>query len=532
MSHAHVRTGYLVVALTAAAALVGAATVSAQGTTTTKAGTIAAAKAAVSAHPNRFGFGPGQQLKTLAVYDSPQGATIRFERSYRGLPMFGGQLIIHLTPSGAYRYANGQRVAAMPASISPAVAASTATASVTAKIGYPVATRSASLAVYATPHSARLAWQVNTADASGLRGDVSYVSATSGRQLATWPTVDNDNGIGKTLYSGRVKLKDVKQGKKDYILQDKLPRQPADLRCPQQLFGRQRDDLRGSQQQVGQLHVVRPRVGWSGCGVRPLQHLGLLPEFSLRPARHRPTTAARQRNSFVHYCSNYTTNANWSDSCFCMIFGDRQRCASGWGPLVTIDVGGHEMTHGVIETADVPELIYSGESGGLNESTSDVMGTQVEWYANSAKDVPDYMIGEEFFLNFDPETHYLRRMDHPSLDGPSKDCWYSGVGGVDVHYSSGVGNHLFYLLSEGSGAKTINGLAYDSPTCNASTVVGIGHDKAAAIWYKALTEQWVPTTSYHDARVGMLQAATDLYGAGSTEYNAVDTAWAAVGVTP
>ena len=160
------------------------------------------------------------------------------------------------------------------------------------------------------------------------------------------------------------------------------------------------------------------------------------------------------------------------------------------------------------------------------------MGTEVEWYANNKKDVPDYVIGEEIFRRYNPATNYIRRMDKPSMDGASKDCWYNGVGDVDVHYSSGVGNHLFYLLSEGSGAKTINGIKYDSPTCNGKTIKGIGHEKAAAIWYKALTEQWVSTTNYHQARDGILKAAKDLYGKNSTEYKTADAAWAAVSVTP
>jgi zinc metalloprotease ZmpA len=120
---------------------------------------------------------------------------------------------------------------------------------------------------------------------------------------------------------------------------------------------------------------------------------------------------------------------------------------------------------------------------------------------------------------------YIRRMDDPHLDGASADCWFNGVGNLNVHYSSGVGNHFFYLLSEGLGAKTINGIAYNSPTCNGSTIKGIGHDKAAAIWYKALTEQWVSTTNYHNARVGTLNAAKDLFGVGSVEYKRVNRAW-------
>ncbi len=101
---------------------------------------------------------------------------------------------------------------------------------------------------------------------------------------------------------------------------------------------------------------------------------------------------------------------------------------------------------------------------------------------------------------------------------------------MDVHYSSGVANHYFYLLSEGSGAKTINGIAYNSPTCNGSTVTGIGHDAAAKIWYRALTVYMTSSTNYAGARVANVNAATDLYGAASSQVAAVKAAWSAVSV--
>jgi Zn-dependent metalloprotease len=78
-------------------------------------------------------------------------------------------------------------------------------------------------------------------------------------------------------------------------------------------------------------------------------------------------------------------------------------------------------------------------------------------------------------------------MDQPSKDGVSKDCWSSTLGALNPHYSSGPLNHWFYLASEGSGAKTINGISYNSPTCNGSTVTPIGRDKAEKIWYRTLS---------------------------------------------
>ena len=91
-------------------------------------------------------------------------------------------------------------------------------------------------------------------------------------------------------------------------------------------------------------------------------------------------------------------------------------------------------------------------------------------------------------------------MDKPSKDGASQDCWSTSLGSLDPHYSSGSANHLFYLASEGTGAKTINGVTYNSPTCNGSTVTGIGRDKAAKIWYRALSTYLTSSSNYAAAR--------------------------------
>jgi Zn-dependent metalloprotease len=206
-----------------------------------------------------------------------------------------------------------------------------------------------------------------------------------------------------------------------------------------------------------------------------------------------------------------------------MTYGDG---ASNTHPLTELDVAGHEMSHGVTE--NTAGLTYAGESGGLNEATSDIFGTMVEFYASNANDPGDYLIGEEFDL----AKHLgFRRMDDPSSDGSSASCWSPTVGSLDVHYSSGVGNHFFYLLAEGSGAKTIGGVAHTSTTCNGSTVTGIGRDAAGAIWYRALTVYMTSSTNYSGARQASIKAADDLYGAGSAQSDAVAAAWSGVDVS-
>jgi Zn-dependent metalloprotease len=228
--------------------------------------------------------------------------------------------------------------------------------------------------------------------------------------------------------------------------------------------------------------------------------------------------AGRKTYSRVHYGSSYE-NAFWSDSCFCMTYGDGK---TTFYPLVSIDVAGHEMSHGVMSKE--ANLTYSGESGGLNESSSDIFGTLVEFHANNAKDTPDWWIGERIYRSNWSGTTYtqtkaLRYMDDPHKDGASPACWSSGLGSLDVHYSSGPNNHMFYLLAHGGKSK-----------CTGAELAGISNDKAARIWYKAISDFMIASTNYAGARTACLSAATALYGSLSAEYSAVAAAYSAIGV--
>ena len=221
--------------------------------------------------------------------------------------------------------------------------------------------------------------------------------------------------------------------------------------------------------------------------------------------------------SRVHYGNAYV-NAFWDGSR--MTYGDGENNES---PLVSLDVAGHEMAHGVTE--HTAGLDYTGDAGGLNEATSDIFGTMVEFYAANGEDPGDYDIGEQIDIFGDGSP--LRYMYEPSRDGSSYDCWDDSVPGSDPHYSSGVGNHFFFLLSEGSGQTEYG----NSPTCDGSTVTGIGRDAAAQIWFTALSQYMTSTETYSEARAHTVQAATDLYGADSAEVQAVEAAWTAVSVS-
>lgn len=218
--------------------------------------------------------------------------------------------------------------------------------------------------------------------------------------------------------------------------------------------------------------------------------------------------------STTSYSRNYV-NAYWDTTNLWIVYGDGDGVNAS--SLTTLDVAGHELTHGVTQYS--ANLTYAGESGGINESVSDVFGALVE-RSLLGESAATWTVAEETWT---PATagDALRYLDDPALDGASYDYYVAGIGSADVHYSSGVGNLAFYLLSEGG----------THPRGKSTTVVaGIGADAAAAIWYLALTQYMTSGTDYLGARTATLNAAAQLHGAGSVEHAQVAAAWTAVGV--
>jgi bacillolysin len=208
--------------------------------------------------------------------------------------------------------------------------------------------------------------------------------------------------------------------------------------------------------------------------------------------------------STVHYKTNYN-NAGWTGTQ--MIYGDGDGVQ--FAPLSgSLDVIGHEMTHGVDEYE--ANLVYQDQSGALNESLSDTFGAFIEFYAEGPTN-GDWLLGEDVTT---PKISgdALRSISDPTRYGdPAHMSNYlyttSDYGGV--HTNSGIPNKASYLI-----------------TTNPS----IGLEKAEKIYYRALTMYLTSTSNFHDARVALAQSAEDLYGAGGDEYNAVISAWNAVGV--
>ncbi|MEV6552201.1 M4 family metallopeptidase [Streptomyces sp. NPDC051597] len=500
---------------------------------------VQAANSAVTAHAAALAVTAAQGTSVRDVITDADGSRhVRYDRTYRGLPVLGGDFVVHLAPSGAYRgadraVANDLSVPTVTPALSAPRAAGLASAEVrAAHPGLKGLTAKPQLVVDALHGAPRLAWRTQTAGRDSQGNPVARVvltDARTGAAIDAWDSIETATGDGQSLYSGTVALETTLSGT-TYQLKDPTrgntytgdAQNKTDLcffgicfvRAPAVLFTDADNHWGNGTTTDRATAAVDAQYGTNTTW------------DYYKNVHGRNGIAGDGKGSYnrVHYGSNYN-NAFWDDSCFCMTYGDGD--GTTFGPLVALDVAGHEMSHGV--TSKTAALTYSGESGGLNEATSDIMGTMVEWYAGNSADQGDYLIGEKIVKpGFGKPA--LRFMDKPSTDTKSADCWYSGVGNLDVHYSSGVANHFAYLLSEGSGAKVINGVSYNSPTCNGSTVSGIGHDKVGKIWYRALTVYMTSSTNYAAARTATLNAAKDLYGSGSAEQNAVAAAWSAVAV--
>ncbi|MBX2813110.1 MAG: M4 family metallopeptidase [Myxococcales bacterium] len=222
-------------------------------------------------------------------------------------------------------------------------------------------------------------------------------------------------------------------------------------------------------------------------------------------------------------------NAFWYQDVIHIGHGDNQT----FGRLSTIDIIGHELAHGITEKS--AGLIYRGESGGLNESYSDIIGTLFEWWHTQSADPEtsnvhpfDWRLGEDTFTPHGSDDDALRFMDDPLADGRSLDHFDNYQENIDVHYSSGIQNHAFYLSVEGGqhrlGGHTIGLKAHYSGDMERAM------RSAGQIWMHALQHYLQPASTFRDARRATLQSANDIFAEDQRTSQIISEAWDAVGV--
>ncbi|MFF4341846.1 M4 family metallopeptidase [Kitasatospora sp. NPDC001540] len=478
-----------------------------------------------------LGLGPDERLLPKDVLVDNDGARhVRYDRTYRGLPVIGGDLVVHYGANGKATSTTWAHQGAIKvAGVTPKLSGQDASAAAVRSAKHVKQARTTNLdtsqlVVWAVGKVPVLAYR-NTVTGAGEAGansrEAVLLDAASGAVLDQYEVNQTVSGTGNGVNVGQVTI-ETSQGGSGYTLTDALHGSTIVY-----------DSYNSPQSNPAQnaRTFSKSTNSWGNGSTSSRESAAVDASYGLAKTwdfykntfnRSGIRNDGRGAPAYVHV-DNQLLNAFYDDSCFCMSFGDGSS-QNGNTPLTALDVSGHEMSHGV--TAATANLNYSGESGGLNEATSDIFGTMVEFYANNSTDPGDYYIGEKLRMG----NGYLRRMDNPAADGSSLSCYSSRAGQVDVHYSSGIANHFFYLTAEGTGAKTIGGLPHNGTPCNGDTFNGIGKDKAAAVWYRALSTYMTSTTTYSAARTATLQAAADLYGANSQERYIVSKAWAAVSI--
>ncbi|ATL25591.1 M4 family metallopeptidase [Streptomyces formicae] len=534
---------------------------------------INAARTAADAHAAATGVGKGDTLQATDVLIDPDGKQhVRFMRSHQGLPVLGGDLVIHL--SKRFAYTGVTRAVHQPVQVATTRAKLTTTqaqakAAATAK----GTAGAAQLVVDARARHLALAYQIHVTDSSTTESGTRTVvlDAASGSILSNTPTADSflsprvreklrksgqkltpslaaatprsskvpgfpaqAKGTGKSLFVGSVPLITTQTAKSSFTLEDPSRGQTDSRDAGNRKLTRYR---RGRAFTSTTNHWGNGEANDRSTAAVDVQYgiTRTLDFYKKTFGRNGIKNDGAGVHALVHFGSR-VGNAFWAPDCGCMEYGDGDGKTLRQ-PVVALDITGHELTHGVVAATANLQGTYAdahgnlhGESASLNESLADIFGSNVEFATNNPNNPPNYLIGEKLGLR----QGFLRRLDHPSLDKLEGvvENWSPGLNRAEAHKGSGVSSHAYYLLAEGSGRKTINGVAYNSPTCDGSSVTGIGRDKATQIFYRALTRYMVSTTDFHDARTATLRAAADLYGgASSTEYKTVDKAWAAVNVT-
>jgi PKD repeat protein len=364
------------------------------------------------------------------------------------------------------------------------------------------------LVILRTDQTYKLSYKTDIYSLKPLFREYLFIDAQTGEKIKSVNRIhnNNSNGTAVTRYHGTQSMKT-----------DSLASNSFRLRETFHGTGINTLDLNNSTSYISAVDFTNTSNYWNSTSLDNAAydaHWGTgktFDYFKLVHGRNSFDNANALVESFVHYNSSYV-NAFWDGSV--LTYGDGD--GSTYDALTSIEIVAHEFTHAVTEYS--AGLIYSDESGALNEGTSDIFGVVIDYYANPT--TANFLMADNIALNGNPP---FRNFANPNLtsnpDTYLGDFW--DLGG-EVHYNSTVYSHWFYLLTYGGFGTNDNGDNF--------SVNSIGMDAAAEIVYRALTLYMTPNTTYDEARIYTLQAATDLFGSCSNQLVQASNAWYAVGI--
>jgi len=443
---------------------------------------------------------------------------LRFQQRYRGLRVWPAELIVHLDPAGNVDLMNGAYVEtprSVPTRASLSAADSVELARKQVPDGESAPTSTPELFLYAPGDTqTRLAWDV-LVEASFTSHWRVVIDARSGVSLMAYNTVMSENvsGSGRDLGNQTQAFNVWQEGGTHFLVDTSRPMYDPTSDPPQPNVTRgaiiitdaanqpPTDDVK----QIPELGFVtsdNPSSGWLADGVSAMTNLGHVYEY-FRTVHDRNSLDGSGGSllAAVRIGANFQ-NAFYMSEQNLMAFGDGEPYAAA------LDVVAHELSHGV--TFHSANLVYKDEPGALNESFSDVFGESVEAQVRGSA---DWLIGSA------PLSTPLRNMQNPgsivipglNVPYPAKysDYIQTSQDNGGVHLNSSIPNVAFYQLAEGL-----------------PNAVGIA--KAEKIFYRGLTVHLSANSQFIDARLACVQAAEELYSAGSAEAQATAAAFDSV----
>ncbi|MEU8375669.1 M4 family metallopeptidase [Micromonospora sp. NPDC048894] len=466
-----------------------------------RAAAVGAAGSLVASRPGYLHASADDAFVQRPVISSEGMQYVPYERTYRGLPVVGGDFVLATTATGEVTYASvAQQQSIGDLSTTPKLTTTAAERIARAQLRKVTGVEGTTLVVHTLGARPALAWET-TVTGTGTDGPSRLtvdVDAVTGAVLGTQEHVVRGTGTG--AWNGPVTLTTTQSGS-TYSLKDPGT---TNLSC---------------QDAANNTTFSGPDDVW-GNGTGTSKETGCVDALFSAQTEHKMLSQWLGRNGANGSGGAWPIRVGLNDQ---NAYYDGSQVQIGkntagqW--IGSLDVVAHEIGHGIDDTT--PGGISRGNT---QEFVADTFGAATEWFANepASYDAPDFLVGEKINL---VGSGPIRNMYNPSALGDAN-CYSSSIPSQEVHAAAGPGNHWFYLLAMGS--NPTNGQP-TSPTCNSSTVTGLGIQKAIKIMYNAMLLK-TTTSSYLKYRTWTLQAAKTLYPGSCTEFNTVKAAWDAVSV--
>ncbi len=496
-----------VVALTAAAVATVAGTASAQPAAPLSAAAAAAnaassAASLVASKPAYLHAGANEAFVKRQVITSGNLHYVSYDRTYKGLPVVGGDMVVMTDSAGAVKATSvAQKAPIGNLAVTTKVTAASAAATAKKQLKTVQTVEGTKLVVLSDLAAPKLAWETTVAgtSAEGPSRLTVDVDAATGAVLRKQEHVIDATGTGTGWVNGAVSLNTTQSGS-TYTLKDP---NTTNLSC---------------QDAANNTTFSGPDNVW-GNGVGTSKETGCVDALYIAETQKSMLSSWLGRNGQDGSGGAWPLRVGLADE---NAYYDGTQVQIGHNTanqwITSADVVGHELGHGI---DDHTPGSLSGK--GTQEFVADTFGAATEWYANNPNDPPDFQVGEEVNL---VGTGPIRYMYNPSLAGDDN-CYSSSTSTEEVHAAAGPGNHWFYLLAEGT--NPTNGQP-TSPTCNSSAAItGVGIQNAIKIMYNAMLLK-TTASSYLNYRVWTLTAAKNLTPGDCTLYNTTKAAWNAVSV--